>query len=60
MKDTNYHVMVTSIWQGTNDDTTWMNCYKIEQGTISTTGFSVYSRSSTTKRFKWSVSGYLP
>lgn len=56
--NTNYDLQVTSIWQGTNDDTTWMQSYQIRQDSLKNNSFYVYSRSSTQKVFRWYACGY--
>lgn len=57
--DTNFDLQVTSIWQGTNDDGSWMQAWKIEQNSLTAAGFSIYNRSATPKRFKWVARGYI-
>lgn len=59
MNDTSYSISVTSIWNGTVDDTTYLQAWKLEAGAVTTTSLTFYSRSTTTKSFKWEIKGVI-
>lgn len=57
--DTNYTITTGGTWNGTNDDGAWIGAYTIQIPTITTSSFTIYSRSGTQKNINWIACGYI-